>query len=126
MSDSAGPRLLVVEDDQLLRVILSRALRRAGFECEAAEDGQVGLDRLRTSSYDLIVTDMRMPRMSGLQMIQAAREEFHDLPPVVVLSGFHDHSDEALVDAGIGKFLAKPVTTQELVGAVWELLGDPR
>ena len=115
-------RLLIVDDDPRLRAVLSRLLAREGFECEVASDGDDGLARMRSESFDLVITDMRMPNKTGLEMIAAAREELPLSPPFILLSGFHDHSVEYLQEAGVSRVLSKPMPPRALSTHVSEVL----
>ena len=103
-------RILVVEDDALLRDALILTLNRAGLDCEGAGDGEEGLARLQGGEFALVITDMRMPRMSGLEMINGAREHLPAPPEYILLSGFHDYSEAELFAAGVSVVLSKPIS----------------
>lgn len=124
MVTPTAKRLLIVEDDARLRAVLAQILRRRGFECEVARDGEDGLARMRSEPFDLVITDMRMPHKTGLEMIVAARAELPISPRFILLSGFHDHPVEVLYEAGASKVLTKPLPPQELSAHVSELLAQ--
>src|ERR671927_355986 len=69
--DGTGRRILVIDDDLAIRVLLQAVLKRMKCEVELAEDGQVGLDKLRQGSrFDLILLDLMMPRVNGYEFIE--------------------------------------------------------
>lgn len=78
-------RVLVVDDSPVVRSLLVEALRRNGFDTDAAEDGQAALDAIGGRPPDLLLTDLEMPRMGGLELVRTVRAGFPDLP-IVMLS----------------------------------------
>ncbi len=104
-----APLLLLVDDDARLRRSLSRILRRAGWHVLEAADGVEALTKMEEVAPQVLLTDMRMPRMGGMELIEAVRER--NLPvPIVVLSGYHDYSVDELQDRGADAVLDKPAT----------------
>jgi len=79
-------RVLLVEDDPSLRSLLSEQLEEAGFEAHEAEDGIDGLMKLRNELPKVIISDLQMPRMSGIEFISVLRQRFPFIP-VILLSG---------------------------------------
>jgi CheY-like chemotaxis protein len=110
-------RVLVVDDDEVSRLFLGRALEDAGFEVGYAGDGQVALAMLRRRTFDAVVTDLAMPGLNGLRLIREMRELDYDLP-VVAVSG--QNADQLLMaeDLGANATLFKPVDREELVATV--------
>jgi len=84
--------VLVVEDDQVLRASFQQLLSYLFAEVDAAVDGQDALDQLAEKNYDIVLTDLRMPRMSGFQLLQEIRQQSPQ-QPIVVISA---HEDEVL------------------------------
>ena len=78
--------VLLVEDDPTIRYILSNQLEEAGFKAQQAEDGIDGLVKLRAKLPKVIISDLQMPRMSGIEFISVVRRRFPSIP-VIVLSG---------------------------------------
>lgn len=83
--DGTGRRILVIDDDLAIRVLLQAVLRRMHFDVELAEDGSAGLDRLQSNRYDLILLDLMMPRLNGYEFIQRVRETYPDTRPHIVV-----------------------------------------
>lgn len=80
------PRILVVDDDDALRSIISRALSRQGYDVVEAPDGRRGMAQVDADGADLVITDILMPVMEGIEFIDHLRRE-HPTVPVVAMSG---------------------------------------
>ena len=114
-----GARVLLVDDDEDLRAIVSKALEALGYEVTAVADGRSGLGELRFTRPDVLVVDFAMPGMNGADVAKAARELCPGLP-VVLASGY---SDTDAIERSIGahaKLLRKPFRIDELLEAVAE------
>ena len=82
-----NPRILVVDDDEMLRKLICRALTQAGFpDVTTASNGQEGLDWCARQRFDLIICDILMPEMDGLEMIFAVRKQYPDTR-IIAMSG---------------------------------------
>ena len=113
-----GPRILVVEDDASLRRIAEFRLTEAGYEVEVAEDGRQGLDAFSRRPPDLVITDLRMPALSGEEL---AGEILRRDPtvPVIVMTGHG--TVESAVEAmrrGVADYVTKPVSWDEMLVVV--------
>ncbi|MDE2302608.1 MAG: response regulator [Sphingomonadales bacterium] len=125
---AGGGEILLVEDEDSVRMVAERALVRAGYKVTAASDGEEGLDRFaeRAASneglFDLIVSDVVMPGLDGPAMIRRMRAKAPGLP-VLFMSG---HAEEQLrreLDIEHAQFLAKPFSVQQLTDKVAQTLG---
>ncbi len=116
-------RILVVEDRASLRRMLERALRQEGHEVTAAADGAEGIRRLRDGRFDLVLTDLKLPAASGLEVLAASRE-VQPRTPVVVLTAYGT-VDTAVRAMKLGAldFLEKPVEIDELFALVESVTG---
>lgn len=113
-------RLLVVDDEPSIRDLFQASLSAAGYEVRVAKDGFDALAQMRGALPDLIVTDLKMPNMSGFEFLSVVRRRFPQIPTIAISGEFH-HPVETLgvlADA----FLAKPHTSEELRVLVTELL----
>lgn len=123
-------RLLVVEDDPLLGEALSVGMRQRGFAADWVRDGMAAQTALRTSSFNAVVLDLGLPRLSGLQLLQQRREA-RDRTPVLILTA-RDAVEERVrgLDAGADDYVVKPVDLDELAARLRALIrrsdGDPR
>jgi diguanylate cyclase (GGDEF)-like protein len=111
MTISNNGSLLVVDDNELNRDMLSRRLRRHGYDADVAVDGQAALDSIARGAYDLVLLDIEMPGMTGLDVIERVRKarSADDLPIVVVSAR---HGSESVVSAlklGANDYVTKPV-----------------
>lgn len=111
-------RILVVEDEEALAVGVKDALEHAGYEVDLSLDGPTALERLRSESYDLLVLDIMLPGMSGLDVLRAIRAS-EDGMRVLILSALADESDVLRgFDTGADDYLKKPFSPRELVARV--------
>jgi nitrogen regulation protein NR(I) len=107
-------QVLIVDDEPNLRKILSAQLSRDGYDVLTAEDGEQGLTQLREHHIDLIITDLKMPRVDGMTLLKRALEEEPELPIVVITAhGTIDTAVEAL-KRGAFDFVTKPFDKDEV------------
>ena len=117
-------RILVVEDDPDVALLVSTRLRRASHEVSTASDGQAGLDAVRSERPDLVVLDWMMPRLTGIQVCQAIREDPDVAHTRVVLltARAQDQDMAAAYAAGVDDYILKPFDAKDLVARVDALL----
>ena len=118
----AEGRVLVVDDEADVRRTIRLTLTKAGFDVVEAEDGQKGIDAIRSGdnplSVDTIICDMQMPNVNGMGAIAYFREQFPSVP-VIVLTGNPDFKDaNELFKQGVAEYLTKPIESEKLVDAV--------
>jgi two-component system, NtrC family, response regulator AtoC len=108
-------RILVVDDEENLRLVLRTLLRRAGYEVETASTGEEALDKVEAFGPDVVITDVRMPKMSGLDLLSALRAK-QSLATVIVMSAYGsvDLALEAM-KAGAYDYVAKPFKPDEIL-----------
>ena len=110
-------RILLVEDDASIREITTLGLRAAGFEVETAADGAEGLERWRRERPDLVLLDVMLPRLDGLEVLRAIRREA--TTPVVMLTARADTIDVVVgLESGADDYVRKPFELPELVARV--------
>jgi two-component system response regulator MtrA len=110
-------RILLVEDDPSIREVTAIGLRHAGFTIETASDGQQGLDRFRAEPFDLVLLDVMLPRLDGLEVCRAIRRT--STIPVVMLTARTDTIDVVVgLEAGADDYVKKPFDVPELVARV--------
>ncbi|MEU3303701.1 response regulator transcription factor [Streptomyces sp. NPDC006678] len=116
MDAGAGKgRVLVVDDDPAIRRALERGLRLAGFSVSLADGGRPALDRVRERPADVVVLDISMPDIDGIEVCRTLREDGDDVP-VLMLSALDETADRiAGLQAGGDDYLVKPFALQELV-----------
>jgi len=107
-------RILLVEDDPSIREVTAIGLQQAGFTVETASDGQAGLDRFRDGMFDLVLLDVMLPRLDGLEVCRTIRRS--STIPVVMLTARADTIDVVVgLEAGADDYVKKPFEIQELV-----------
>lgn len=123
-SKGAPPRVLIAEDDLTASAICVRALTNAGYEVSVAFDGKAAIEMLRAGEFDLVVTDMVMPTMDGLELVRAMRADPRlTRLPVLFLTACSEHDKRAEgYLAGCDAYLVKPVRPLDLVDRVGALL----
>lgn len=117
-------RILLVDDSAMVRAGLNKLLQEIGVEVVQAVDGQEGLEKARSSVFDLIITDVEMPRKNGLELCQQLKEDpITSKIPVVMLSVFNDSND---IDngflAGADAYLSKDEAVERILGIIEKLL----
>ena len=118
------PRILVVDDDGVTRLVLGAALRDAGYEVEEVADGAEGLTAFRARPADLVICDLVMPQHGGLETVRELRQSDPRVR-ILVVSGVIGSSAEhlrAAVRFGADRVLPKPVNLKELLTMVAGLL----
>lgn len=120
-------RLLLIDDEPELRFALKRGLERAGWEVVEAEDGRSALRVLAEQEVDLVITDILMSDIEGIELILSLQRSHQGLP-IIAMSGGGRLMPESYLKlaraSGASKVLAKPFEISELTGAVRELLGE--
>ncbi len=114
--DSDAPLVVVIEDEPTQRGLLTRVLERDGYQVLAVGDGEIGLRAIVENAPDLVLLDLNLPRMSGLEICRQLRlDPLTATLPVIVITA-HTALDDmvAALDAGADDFLAKPVQQAEL------------
>ena len=116
MEEKSKGRILVVDDDPHAVEILMRMLQREGYECLSASGGAAGLNALRAQTVDVLLLDVMMPEMDGLQVCERLREdELLRQIPVILLTAKDDMETRARGMAlGVSEYLTKPINRREL------------
>lgn len=117
MSDGSERRIkrvLVVDDDDLSQELMAAVLGEIGYVYEAAHNGQEAVEKALRGDFDLVLMDLRMPMMGGYTAAKQIHEVKKDLP-IIALSAYAVlHDPSRCQDAGISKFISKPIDVAEL------------
>jgi putative nucleotidyltransferase with HDIG domain len=112
--------VLYVEDDPMVRSQLARYLERRVKTLTVAENGREGLELFRTGHYDIVVTDIKMPEMDGLQMAEHIKADFRDVPIIVITA--YSESDYLIraIELGVNRYVTKPIDPDILIEAIYK------
>ncbi len=115
-------RILVVDDESIMRNLLTTVLARSGYQVESAEDGAVAWEALQTKPYDLLITDQNMPKISGIELVRHMRSARMELPVVMVAGVVPE--DELAQDPSLhfSATLSKPFELSDLLETVSNVL----
>ncbi len=113
-STSVRPRVLVIDDESAILKMLAMALSRKGYEVDTAENGEQGVEKVHIEEYDLVLTDMRMGKLTGDDVLREIRQLKGDRLPVIAMSGTPWLMDDTRFDA----VLAKPYLLKDLFDLV--------
>ncbi len=109
-------KILICEDEEIMLTALEFRLKKQGYEVVRAKDGQVAIDKIQTEDPDLIIADIMMPHVSGLELITFVRQDQQKETPVIVISALE--LDEVVLEAsrlGANDFISKPFKPIELI-----------
>lgn len=116
--------ILVIDDNAEMRNVLFDLLSLDGYEVILADDGELGIKRFRTDAPDLVITDILMPKMDGLEVVELLKAESPETP-IIVASGTTDlNLVEEAVHQHANRILKKPFEVDQLLDSVAELLGE--
>ena len=114
-------RILVVDDEPSIREVVSLYLKRSGFQVTTAQDGQVALDLLARQGFDLVVLDLMLPKVDGLEITRRLRATTDT--PIIMLTARSEEIDRILgLELGADDYVTKPFSPQELVSRVRAVL----
>jgi len=114
----SGAHLLLVEDEPVAAKMLTRILDLEGFRVTTAPDGVSALERMTEEPPDALITDLKMPRGSGSELVRKARAQYANLPIVVVTGFFTREMERELKQLGVSTVLLKPVGLRDLIDAI--------
>lgn len=125
--DGSGRRILVIDDDLAIRVLLQAVLKRMMFDVELAEDGQVGLDKLKHDrSYDLILLDLMMPRVNGYEFIERIGQDYPDhRPHIIVFTAAGKRGVEKIPANAVCNSILKPFDLEKFIEMIGDCLRGP-
>src|SRR5207244_13568462 len=108
----ASPRILLVDDEQAIQTLLAYPLRRDGYEVVAAHDGRGALDRFAEQRFDLVVLDVMLPRLDGIEVCRRLRSRSQ--VPIIMLTARDDEIDKVLgLEMGADDYITKPFSVRE-------------
>ncbi len=122
------PKILIIDDDPTIQNVFSQFLEKEGYEVLQAENGKEGIERIQSHRPDLIITDIMMPEMDGLEILLHIRNTHEDIPVIAISGGMRSLPINFLHQAqlfGARYVFEKPVPLDVLRNAVEELASPP-
>ncbi|MFZ2196097.1 MAG: response regulator [Thermodesulfovibrionales bacterium] len=123
---SMARNVLVVDDESLIRQIISIILKSAGYKVVEAVSGNDALSKMTGSTFGLVITDLRMPGMDGIEFIKQLRSEsaYRSVPVIMLTSEFSDFKKSEAEIAGVSEWIVKPFIRQQLLQSVRKFMGN--
>lgn len=120
LSETTEHRILIVDDNEMNRDMLSRRLNRAGYAVLMAEDGEAGLSLIMEQSVDLILLDIMMPGISGLDVLQQIRQSYSQVQLPIIMATAKDESDDIVkaFELGANDYVTKPIDLPVLLARI--------
>jgi len=122
---TARPRILVVDDEASIRDLLTKTLALAEYDVDTAPDGRAALERLRLYPYDLLIADLKMPGLDGLNVIREAKRMKADLPVIIITGYSTETAAIEAVNLGVSGYLTKPFRVPQVLAAAAKAIGEP-
>lgn len=112
---SSSKRVLLVEDQHMLQQLMLFELMAFDYAVDTADNGVQALEKLQQQAFDVVVTDLFMPEMGGIELIETLKEQQSPLPIIVLSASRQDDIKEKLAGLGVHNFIDKPMTEDKLV-----------
>ena len=122
---AANPRrCLIVDDEPMMCLLISDFLGSLGYQCVTAKSGEAAMEILAGAPFDIMITDIMMGGMTGIELTKKAKKLYESMP-IIVMTGFSDeYSYDEVIDAGAADFLKKPFSMKELDTKLARVLRD--
>ena len=117
-------KILVVDDEQNSREGLTKILIKEGYEVVSAEDGEVALNEMEKQDFDLVITDLRMPEVTGIDVLEKIREKNPDIGVIIVTAYGEINSYLEAMNLGAFEYLNKPIKLDELRRVIKKALNE--
>ena len=115
-------KILIVDDEKQFRESTKRLLLRKGYHAEAAGSGTEALEKIGKESFDLMLVDIRMPEMNGLEMLQRAKKMAPEIMALIITGYGTDKLEKEAMQSGVDGFVNKPITIDKLTKIIDETL----
>lgn len=124
MSDR--PKILIVDDEPLIRDALAFKLTKDGYDVDTAEDGEKAIQKIETEEYHIIISDIMMPFISGFELVKILKERGTDAPVLMLTSLNSETAVLKAFDLGADDFMTKPFSPNELSVRIKKLLKNAK
>lgn len=119
-------KILIVDDDKTTRKLLSLYLKGSGFEVVTAENGLNALEKLGSDTFQLVLTDLNMPFMDGIEFLKAMKSNpgTSNIPALMLTTETDEEERQRAIDAGADGYLSKPVTAEVVAAKIRQMVGE--
>ncbi len=119
-------KILIVDDEEVMRSLLEKILKREGYNVIAAEDGQQAVEILRKEQVNLVISDMKMPRMDGFELLKHVKQEYPNIGIIIMTAYGDTYTVKDALLLGADEYITKPFKSYEISlvveRAYWRLL----
>ncbi len=126
--DKSNVSILVVDDEEMMRSLLHKILSREGFNVETAEDGIYALERLSEKNYHVVISDMKMPRMNGFELLKEAKEKYPNTGVIIMTAYGDTYTVKDALLLGADEYITKPFKSYEISlvvdRAYWRIISE--
>jgi two-component system, NtrC family, nitrogen regulation response regulator NtrX len=113
-------KILVVDDEESVRFILKQMLEKGGYAVEVKNDGEEAMEALKKGCFDMLITDINMPKMNGIELLYKAKEAFHELPVIFISAYGKDKTILEAMKMGLSDNIEKPFRMDDVLEIVKE------
>jgi len=119
-------KILIVDDDKTTRKLLSLYLKGSGFEVVTAENGLNALEKLGSDTFQLVLTDLNMPFMDGIEFLKAMKSKpgTSNIPALMLTTETDEEERQRAIEAGADGYLSKPVTAEVVAAKIRQMVGE--
>lgn len=119
-------KILIVDDDKTTRKLLSLYLKGSGFEVVTAENGLNALEKLGSDTFQLVLTDLNMPFMDGIEFLKAMKSNpgTSNIPALMLTTETDEEERRRAIEAGADGYLSKPVTAEVVAAKIRQMVGE--
>jgi len=118
--------ILIVDDEEMMRTLLNRILSREGYKIKSAEDGVIALEVLKAEKFDIIISDMKMPRMNGFELLKIVKKEYPKIGVIIMTAYGDTYTVKDALLLGADEYITKPFKSYEISlvveRAYWRIL----
>lgn len=119
-----GIKILVVDDEEVLCQMVGRVLKYMGIDCGFAPDGLVALEKLKEDYYDIIIADIRMPNMDGIELLKIVKKDYPESDVLIMTAHTSKYSYIDVIEAGALDYIMKPFGVEELKAKIERALRE--
>jgi DNA-binding NtrC family response regulator len=113
-------KILVVDDEESVRIILKQMLEKGGYSVEVRDNGEEALEALKSGRFNMLITDINMPKMNGIELLYKAKEEFPAMPVVFITAYGKDKTILEAMKMGLSDNIEKPFRMDDVLNTVKE------